>query len=41
MASPERGNGNEPIGVRNKSFACAVAELGTEMIALASSIKKL
>ena len=25
MASPERGNGDKPIGVRDKSFACVVA----------------
>jgi len=34
--SPRRGIGDESIGVRDKSFACAVAELGTGIVGFGS-----
>jgi len=34
--SPRRGVGDESIGVRDKSFACAVAEVGTGIVASGS-----
>ena len=40
MASPERGNGDKPIGVRDKSFACAVAELGGRTLSLGAFAKR-
>jgi RNA polymerase primary sigma factor len=40
MASPGRGNGDKPIGVRDKSFACAVAELGGRTLSLGTFAKR-
>jgi hypothetical protein len=47
LTPPERGNGDEPIGVRNKPFACAVAiplwesvDLGDENGVLSRSLRR-
>jgi RNA polymerase primary sigma factor len=40
MPSPGRGNGDKPIGVRDKSFACAVAELGGRTVSFGMFAKR-